>query len=393
MTLLLNGATGRKRGALPGVAVVSPAPREVWRQALSADPDATPTQTPEWTDLLCATRGFRDASRLYEFPDGRRLLLPLLARTAAGVRLAEESMPYGFGYGGPLSLDGQPTRDQARAVLADLARRPVLRTTMAPEPQQAALWAAAAPPGAVTVPYLAHVLDLEGGFARVRDEKFTAGARRSIRRALKQPLEIRKGADSRVVEVFAELNRRSVERWARQRGQPLWLARQVERRRDRVGQLASAIAALGPMVRTWTVHLHGEPVAANVVLHHGNTSYGWLLAVDREVAQRTEAGALLLSLEIEDACASGIRWFQLGESDPGSGVAKHKERYGGTPVPWSAVRFERLPLTAADRGIRTAVGRLTSLAHAPRGRGEHRAGVRDHRQPCLREVVAADAAG
>ncbi|RFU22376.1 GNAT family N-acetyltransferase [Geodermatophilus marinus] len=349
------------------VSVVSPAPRDVWRQALAADPSALPSQTPEWTDWLCRTRGFTDASRLYEFADGRRLLLPLLARTAAGVRLTEESMPYGFGYGGPLVMGGEPSPDQARAVLDDLARRPVLRSSLAPLPRASAKWSAIAPPGVVRVPYLAHVLDLEGGFEQVRSTRFRSGAKRNIRRALKQPLEVRSGAGSGVVEAFAELNRRAVERWARQRGQPLWLARLVDRQRDRVGQLASAIDALGPMVRAWTAYLHGEPVAVNVALHFGAQAYGWLSAVDADLARRTQAGALLLSLELEEACASGVRWFQLGESDPGSGVAQYKELYGGVPVSWSALRFERLPMTAADHRLRAVAGRLASLGRGRAG--------------------------
>ncbi len=44
-----------------------PAPRDVWREVLAADPDAVVTQSPEWTDAL-ATRGYTDASRLSSSP-------------------------------------------------------------------------------------------------------------------------------------------------------------------------------------------------------------------------------------------------------------------------------------------------------------------------------------
>jgi len=328
----------------------------VWRDLLSADPGALPTQTPEWTDWLCRTRGRTDASRLYEFPGGRLLLLPLLARRTAGTLWSEESMPYGFGYGGPLVAGGRPTPEEARAVLDDLARRPVVRASLAPAPLSAATWAGVAPPGAVTVPYLAHVLDLEGGWDSVWSNRFRPRIRRDVRKAEKQGLDVRTGPDSGVLEAYAELSRRSAERWARERRQPLWLVRRVERQRDRVGRLASAIAALGPMVRLWTAWLDGDPVAVNVVLRHGNQAYGWLSVMDKELAQRTLAGTLLLALAIEDSCAGGARWFQLGESDPGSGVAAYKERFGGVPVPWSAVHLERLPVTTAGR-------RLRALAH------------------------------
>jgi CelD/BcsL family acetyltransferase involved in cellulose biosynthesis len=337
--------------------VVSPAPRDLWHELLSADPGAMPTQTPEWTDWVCRTRGRTDASRLYEFPGGRRLLLPLLAQ---GPRWSEESMPYGFGYGGPLVAGGRATPEDARAVLDDLARRPVVRASLVPAPQSAATWTEAAPPVAVTVPYLAHVLDLEGGWGSVWSDRFRPRIRRDVRKAEKQGLEIRTGPDSGVLEAYGELSRRSAERWARERRQPLWLVRQVERQRDRVGRLASAIADLGPMVRLWTTWLDGDPAAVNVVLRHGNQAYGWLSVMDKELAQRTLAGTLLQSLVIEDACAGGARWFQLGESDPGSGVAAYKERFGGVPVPWSAVHFERLPVMAGGRRLRGLVNQLAA---------------------------------
>jgi hypothetical protein len=204
------------------------------------------------------------------------------------------------------------------------------------------------------------VLDLEGGFDHVWSKRYRQGARRKVRRAEKQPLDVRRVRDGGLVDAFSELNRRSVERWARQRGHPLWAARLVERRRDRVGQLASALPALGATVTGWTAHLHGEPVAAYVALQHGEQAYFWMSAMDQSLAERTDAGALLQSLAIEEACAAVARWFHLGESDPGSGVAALKERFGATPVPWTAVHLERLPVTAAGHGIRALAGRLGS---------------------------------
>jgi CelD/BcsL family acetyltransferase involved in cellulose biosynthesis len=368
--LRLTGSSSASSGGPPthDVRVVTPAPRDVWQQLLSADPGALPSQTPQWTDWLCLTRGFSDASRLYEFPDGRQLLLPLLARTAAGVAVTEESMPYGFGYGGPLVAGVRVTLTEARTVLADLALRPVLRAGLVPNPLAAGIFEETAPPSTVRVPFLAHVLDLEGGFDQVWRERYRTDIRKNVRRASRQPLVIRQtagdGDAGDVVDTFAELNRRSVDRWAQQRGQPLWLARLVERRRDRTEQLSSAIPALGSMLTSWTAHLHGDPVAAYVLLHCGERAHAWMSAMDTELARRTDAGALLQSLAIEDACGTGARWFLMGEAAAGSGVAVFKERFGAEAVPYTALRFERLPLTSADRRLRAIAGRLTSAIPA-----------------------------
>ncbi|MGY1682937.1 GNAT family N-acetyltransferase [Geodermatophilus sp. SYSU D01176] len=346
------------------VHVVTPAPRDVWRQLLSADPGALPTQTPEWTDWLCHGRSWADASRLYEFADGTRVLLPLVARVRAGVRVTAESMPYGYGYGGPLVPGGRAPAAAARTVLADLANRPVLRAGLVPQPLAAGEWSAAAPGRAVRVPFVAHVLDLRGGFPRVWRERYRKATRKNVRRGMRQPLDVREGRDRASVEVFAELNRRSVERWAQQRRQPRWLARLVDLNRDRGGQLASALSALGPMLTLRTAHLRGQPVAAYAHLHFGEQAYGWMSAMDADLAGRTNAGTLLQSLAIEDACGAGSRWFLMGESEPGSGVGTFKERFGARAVPYTALRFERLPLTSADRRLRAIAGRLTAAAPA-----------------------------
>jgi hypothetical protein len=44
--------------------VVSPAPQNVWQAMLNTDPNALVSQTPAWTDCLCAAEDYTDASRL-----------------------------------------------------------------------------------------------------------------------------------------------------------------------------------------------------------------------------------------------------------------------------------------------------------------------------------------
>jgi CelD/BcsL family acetyltransferase involved in cellulose biosynthesis len=352
-----------KRSAvdLRDVQVVSPAPRAAWREVLDADPFALPTQTPEWTDWLCRARGHTDVSRLYEFPDGRRIVLPLVARSWAGVRVAEDSMPHGLGWGGALAAGGAPSAAEASAVLADLSRHSAVRVTLRTNPLVATTWSAVVPPGTVRVPSVCHVLDLEGGFDRVWSDRFGHDVRKNVRRAWKHGIEVRTGADVETAAVFAELNRRTVDRWARQRNQPLWLAHLVERRRNRVGNFAAAVSTLGPMLHAWTAYLDGEPVAVSVTLQVGEQVQPWMSAMDKDLAQRTKAGALLKSLTIEEACRNGARWFHFGDSDPGSGVAMFKERFGGVPVPYEVLHFERLPVTAVDRGLHSAAGRVMAL--------------------------------
>ncbi|WP_232234703.1 GNAT family N-acetyltransferase [Actinoplanes sp. N902-109] len=335
--------------------VVTPAPRDVWTGALAADPDAVVTQSPDWLSCL-GSRGYADASRLYEFPDGTRIVVPLAARRRAGVRLSEESWPYGWGYGGALVTGGPLTPRHAAAVLADLARRPVLRAALVPMPLAAGTWEAAAPPGVHRVPYLTQILDLDGGFGTVWSKRYRTEVRRHVRRAGGMGLEVSRDPQ-RGVAAYTVLHRVAVARWARRRGQPVWAARALARWRDTDGDLAAAVAALGDACVVWSAHRAGEPVAACVVLHRGAHALGWLAASDPALAHRTSATYLLSSLAIETACDAGARWFHLGESDPGSGVERHKAQFGAVPVRYHALRWERLPLTTGERWLRAAARR------------------------------------
>jgi hypothetical protein len=360
----------------PAPAVVSPVPRDVWREVLAADPDAVVTQSPQWADAL-ATRGYTDASRLYELTDGRRLVLPLAARRRAGVTVSEESWPYGWGYGGAVVEGGDLTAADARIVLDDLRRRPAVLRAAVPMPLRGGVWDEAAGPDVARVPYTSQVVDLDGGWDALWTTGFKRQARNSVRKAERFELDVRRedgttaaGPDGRGLAVFRELYAQSVDRWAAQRGQPLALARRLAARRDRPGQVAAAAAALGDECVVWSVLRDGEPVAANVVLGNGaggatgqgGHAIGWMCAMDTTgIARETLATYLLHSLAIQDACEHGVRWFHMGESDAGSGPEHFKRYFGAVPVSYAALRFERLPLSRGEQAARRAFGAVSRL--------------------------------
>ncbi|MFC5993592.1 GNAT family N-acetyltransferase [Pseudonocardia hispaniensis] len=337
------------------VRITSPAPRAVWRTVFGRAPDAVATQAPEWMDAL-GTRGYRDASRLYELDDGRRLVLPLAARRVAGLTLTEESWPYGWGYGGLLAEGGGLTDADCRLVLDDLARRPAVLRAVVPMPLHGARWAAAAPGTVRRVPYTCQVVDLDGGFDTVWSTRFRRQARNSVRKAERFGLDVQREhagmSHGRGLEMFAQLYAGAVDRWAAQRGQPLRIARLLAARRDRPGQLAAAAAALGDRCVIWSACHRGEPVAVNVVLQGARHAVGWLCAMQPELARETLATYLLHSLTISDACRAGVRHFHMGESETGSGAEHFKRYFGATPVEYAALRFERLPLSRAEQRLR-----------------------------------------
>jgi hypothetical protein len=348
----------------PKPKVTMPAPLSVWRRLLQADPSAVVSQSPEWVRALCDQAGYEDATRLYELSNGRQLVLPMVRRRGSNGRMAvQASHPYGWGTGGILA-EGGARPGEVAAVFSELARQPALLTVIRPNPLLTAQWSAARPPQALAVRRLAHVLDLKGGFETVWQAKFNANARRSVRRAERSGLTVERDDSGRLVPVFYELYERSVERWAAQQHEPLWLAAWRARRRDPINKFRLLAESLGETFRVWVAWHNGAPAASIVVLQGVNASYirG---AMDKDLAARTRANYLLHRLAIEDACAAGCHYYHMGESGESSSLAEFKMKFGALPHRHAEYRLERLPLTKLDRLARGAVKRAIRFKDVP----------------------------
>jgi hypothetical protein len=98
---------------------------------------------------------------------------------------------------------------------------------------------------------------------------------------------------------------------------------------------------MGDDCRIWVAWHDERPAAAIIVLAHGvNVSY-WRGAMDRDLAGPTRANFLLHSRAIEDACRGGRRYYHMGETDPGSSLARFKAQFGAEAHPYLEYRLER----------------------------------------------------
>lgn len=333
--------------------------RAVWRQVLPSDPDALVSQTPEWMDCVCASGRYEDATRAYGNGDGRRIVLPLAKRrnlpAAAGLA---SSMPFGWGTGGLVSSGGGVSAEEVAAIVADLWTRPGLRVGVRPSPAASTPWDAAVPANVVRVRHMTQSVDLSGGFDHVWKHGFAGTVRSHCRKAERRGVTAERDDTGRLMGVFDELYRRSVDRWAQQQHEPQWLAQLRARRRDPRSKFEHVAQRLGPACRVWVAWRAGEPIAAIVVLTHGRHSALWRGAMDKDAVKGTGANQLLHRLAIEEACEAGHRFFHLGESAPSSGLARHKQGFGATAEYFTDYRFERIPLTPADRFLRRQVKRV-----------------------------------
>jgi hypothetical protein len=345
--------------------VVVPAPRSVWRNVVDADPNALVYHTPEWVDCLCSTEPYEDATRLYETRDGRVLVLPMVRRRYAGGAFSRQaSFPPGWGTGGLLSRD--PLRpDDVAAVLADLHRdRTVVRTFIQPSSRTSAAWGAARMHGVKTVPRLAHVLDLSGGFDVVWGQRFRGAARTAVRKAEKSGVQVEHDTTGELLPRFEDLRRRSVERWARQQHEPLALARWRARRQNGLAKFRAIAAAVPDSFHLYLAVHEGVTVAGILVYHRAGVMYS-RGAMIKELAGPVRANYLLHSHAIENACAEGCGFYDFGESGGSAQLAQFKTRFGATPAPYREYVIERLPLTEIDRTLRTGVKRIIGFREPP----------------------------
>ena len=335
--------------------VTTPAPREAWAALVRNDRDALVTQAPAWTDAMVETGAFRDRSRLYEFNDGRRFVLPLARRRgAAGAVLGDQGFPNGWGIGGLVGagLDA----GVVAAMFADLRAAGTSRVQIRPNPLHGDLFQSAAPTSVLAVPRRAHVIDLRAGADDVW-KRFSKTARRAVRKAEVAGLDVEQGHSERLAREYYGLHRLSVERWAQQQHEPLALARLRAERRDGLAKWITIGRVLGPACQFFVARHEGRPVGAMVLLH-GPNGHETRSAFDHVNAGTTSPVYLLTWLAIQEAVASGADWYHLGETGTSARLADFKERFAAVGYDYADYRLERFPVTRTDALVRGMVKRI-----------------------------------
>jgi hypothetical protein len=256
-------------------------------------------------------------------------------------------------------ISSEPVRIQdIEAVLSDLSSGIPLQIKIRPNPLHGAEWEAAArASGAMRISRLAHVLDLEGGFQKIWEKRFEHRARWAVRKANRAGLRVECDTTGRLVPVFHKLLTQSFERWAQQQHEPLFLARWRGNRRDPFHKFQTMAEMLGDACRIWVAYLNEEPVAASIVLQGAN-AHATRSAMNRELANKTQAGVLLERMAIEEACQAGCQHYHLGESGASERLDMYKRQFGAIPYEYAEYRIERFPVTRVDQTVRKTVKKL-----------------------------------
>jgi hypothetical protein len=344
------------------VVAVGAGAREAWRRALTADANAVVSQTPAWLDCICAASHYEDATRAYEASDGRMLILPLArTRPLPAPATVESSMPWGWGTGGIVCAGGPLSAQDIAAIGSDLSRVRALRIAIRPGPAYEHAWATGVPQAVVRSRHMVQTVDLSGGFEQV-SQRFSGSVRRACAKAERSNLDVEWDDSGRLVDIFDSLYRTSVVRWAQHRLGGVRVARWRARLREPRRKYETVAERMGAACRVWVAWRSGQAAAALIVLTHGDHSTYWRGAMDKDVEGGTRANDLLHRLAIEDACRAGRRYYHMGESAPSSSLARFKRGFGAEEHHYTSYRFERVPLTAAERYVRRQAARIPRRA-------------------------------
>ena len=324
--------------------MTSPAPREIWEDLVTSDPDCLIFQTPAWTDAICSSGPYEDASRLYEGPSGRRWLLPLIRSRGALPRLSSlSSLPGGCGLGG-LIANTPLTGDLLHPVFTDLEQDPAVRALIRPNPVLSSAWEAAKPGGTTTLALTTHLLDLSGGFEVVWRKRFHHSTRSAVNKAERSGLAVTVARDASLLPAYYDIFLQWTLRRAAERhlpgGYALWMAR----RRDPLLRLQKMVENSGGSARVYVASLDGRPVAAAILfLFKQNAVYLRGTSI-REIAGPVRANDLLQSSMIREACDAGCRRYHMGTSAGVESLMRFKHSFGAEPSPLYNYSIERLPI-------------------------------------------------
>jgi hypothetical protein len=345
--------------------------RPAWEDLVARDESIALSKTPEWADCICGSSRFSDATLLFRGEDGRQLILPRLRKTGITSFLGLfESPPPGWGLGvdagGLLSEGGPASPGQTRALIQEIRRHPGLRTRVMVGGDDATVWASVAPDTIYSTARTAQVLDLRGGFSTVWSKRFTSKVRSNARKAERRGVVVESDSTGRLVPVFDELYRSSVDRWAQERGHPLTLMRWRAQSREPQSKFAAVAQSMGERCTVWIAWRGGEPLAGIFVLTRGPRVTYWRGAMDKERARGTGANELLHRCAIETACADERQSYDFGLYQTEE-LKRFKSTFGAREFPVHAYYFERLPTAAVEakchNAAKQAVRAAVRLAH------------------------------
>lgn len=317
-----------------------------WDAYCSGHPAATPYHLTAWGRAVAEVLGHEPQSLYIEDAGCITGVLPLFLRRSRLFGTNLVSVP-AANVGGPLANDDKTAQrlvEGAIAVGKELNVDFVELRNVAPESPVAS--ALQLDPGR----YACVEIDLADGEAAVWS-RLGKENRRRVRRAQDAGLAVELGDDlASFYTVYASAMKRL--------GSPPFSKRFFTALRE----------GFGDALQFGVVRLGSRVAAVDSILTSNGVRYS-VFAGSQADLWHLHPNQLLLWDEIRDACARGLRTFDLGRSLAGSGSLLFKLSWGGQVVPltygYHLHRARRLPVRTPDLPLYRALGRIWSLLPEP----------------------------
>ncbi len=328
-------------GELSVTLVEGPSPPRAWERLLADAEHPSLYADPVWATTLCRHLPRRRPLWLL-VSEGERPLAGMIGIVRRRGPLEVVQGQHEGLSGAPLLVAGLPARRREEVVAAcavgwaRLVGRGVRRVSASlslPPPWDGALAGHLRAEGwrRETVP--AAVFDLAPGLEAVEREQLRKNRRNERNRSLRRGCRLETTTDPAVAEPFLAVYALSARRWGIT-PPPLAL-------------LADLLAAAGGRVFCTVVRHGDEFLGGHLLLHEGETVTAWLGAT---LPGREELfpATLLVWGDLQEACARGARWLDLGGHGGQRGVANFKRLLGAQEVmrglwrrEWFPVRWSR----------------------------------------------------
>jgi hypothetical protein len=214
------------------------------------------------------------------------------------------------------------------------------------------------------------VIELEPGQtgdpAAFRATRLDAETRERLASAVQHGVAVEKDSTGRLTPVFYDVYRAWAERWIPRSGLPAAVARRRALQAEPYAKFATMAAQMGEACRVFVAWLHGRPIAASVLLVHGEHASTWRSYSVPEVAAPVSARLLTQVTCIEDAVSSGCRSIDLGHSGHVANLEHYRNSLGAAARSVVDLRIEPAGLARLRAARARAEGVLVrALTRSP----------------------------
>lgn len=187
-----------------------------------------------------------------------------------------------------------------------------------------------------------HIVDVSRGFDALWNEGFDRPRRRRTRRAEESGVVVERARNSEDTDAFFGIYRERLGQWGRRAGHPQALFTSLSERG-------------GDAVRLYVARHKGEVVGGHLNFYYKDGVIAWYgMTSDR--GSDLQAGTLLYTVCMRDACDEGYQTYNLGGSLGKESLIAYKQSLGGKSYHYRTIRIRSLLGRAAAR-VRRGGGR------------------------------------